>query len=165
MQLEPHVLAVREQLTAAAALGDDRTRQIAQGLGSASSSAVRLALVAAITEASAEITTALLDFPGSPAVAVRLDSDAIGFEIRGLPPEPEGENARRDDGESTARISLRLPEGLKAEIDAAADAEGVSVNTWLVRAAATAVRRGTPPFSSGGRGHRGDQRITGWING
>ena len=44
------------------------------------------------------------------------------------PPEPAA-----DDG-LTARITLRLPEGLKASIELAANREGVSVNSWLVRA-------------------------------
>ena len=43
----------------------------------------------------------------------------------------------------TARISLRLPEGLKASIDAAAAREGVSVNTWLVRALTRSLTGGT----------------------
>ena len=38
-----------------------------------------------------------------------------------------------------ARITLRLPEPLKASIEAAAAREGVSVNTWLVRALGRAV--------------------------
>jgi predicted HicB family RNase H-like nuclease len=40
--------------------------------------------------------------------------------------------------ELTARISLRLPESLKAAVEKAADREGVSTNTWLVRAIARA---------------------------
>ena len=44
------------------------------------------------------------------------------------PPEPSA-----DDG-LTARITLRLPEVLKASIEVAATREGVSVNSWLVRA-------------------------------
>ena len=34
----------------------------------------------------------------------------------------------------TARISLRLPDTLKTSVEAAAAREGVSVNTWIVRA-------------------------------
>ena len=40
--------------------------------------------------------------------------------------------------ELTARISLRLPESLKAAVEHAADREGVSTNAWLVRAIARA---------------------------
>ena len=44
------------------------------------------------------------------------------------PPEPAAEDGL------TARITLRLPESLKTTIEAAAAREGISVNSWLVRA-------------------------------
>jgi HicB-like protein involved in pilus formation len=55
-----------------------------------------------------------------------------------------------------ARISLRLPEGLKVAIEAAATREGVSVNAWLVRSIARAVSGG-----GGGRRSAGN-RLTGF---
>jgi predicted HicB family RNase H-like nuclease len=36
----------------------------------------------------------------------------------------------------TARITLRLPDSLKVQIDVAASREGVSTNSWIVRALA-----------------------------
>jgi hypothetical protein len=168
---------VHEQLAAAAALGDDRTREIAAGLATAATPAVRLALLNALSGAADEITAALLDFPGSPGVAVHLDGDEVAIDIRATDAAAEANEPRRDDGDSSARISLRLSETLKAEIDAAAEREGVSVNTWLMRAASAAVRFGpgpAPGFPFGGppgaggpaRGRRDNQhRITGWING
>jgi hypothetical protein len=56
-------------------------------------------------------------------------------------------------GEDTpaARITLRLPEGLKVSIELAASREGVSVNTWLVRALARAVGSGGPRRGPGNR--------------
>jgi hypothetical protein len=65
-----------------------------------------------------------------------------------------------DEGDNDARISLRLPESLKSQIENAARAEGVSVNSWLVRAANSAL---SPGQSFRAHGHGG--RITGWING
>jgi hypothetical protein len=62
-------------------------------------------------------------------VEVRLAGDDA--ELIVVPDEPEWQ-APGDDGGS-ARISLRLTEGLKARADAAAAADGVSTNTWLVR--------------------------------
>src|SRR5919202_532894 len=56
-----------------------------------------------------------------------------------------------------ARISLRLPETLKAALEAAAAREGVSVNTWLVRTLSPVVS------SAGGGGRRGPgNRLTGF---
>ena len=51
-----------------------------------------------------------------------------------------------------SRINLRMPERLKARIEAAAAArEGLSVNAWLVRAAAAAADAGSPARSRGAR--------------
>ncbi|HET6878052.1 MAG TPA: toxin-antitoxin system HicB family antitoxin [Jatrophihabitans sp.] len=186
MHLDSHVAAVHDQLTAAAALGDDRTREIAASLATAAAPAVRLAILDAISAAADEITAALLDYPGSPAVATRLEGDEVRIEVRATA-ATEAEPPRTDDGEASARISLRLSEALKADIDAAAERDGVSVNTWLVRAATAALRPGPfagfgsgafgafGPFGGGwnapgGPGPSGGRRggghnITGWING
>jgi hypothetical protein len=148
MQLDHHLAQVHDQLAAAAALGDDRTREIAATLATTATAAVRLALMNAVSQAADEITAALLDYPGSPAVGVRLDGDEITVDVRGPDPAAAAGDARRDDGEPSARISLRLSETLKADIDEAADRDGVSVNTWLVRAATAALDPG--PFGLGG---------------
>jgi uncharacterized protein (DUF1778 family) len=175
MQVHPHLEQVQQQLRAAAALGDERTQQIAEALSTAAAPAVRLAILNALTAAADEITTALLDFPGSPVITVRLDGDEVAVDVHAgaAPAAVEAEEPRRDEGDATARISLRLTEALKSEIDAAAEQDGVSVNTWLVRAAGAALRP-TPfgpnfPFNfAGGRGRgwSGNQHhISGWING
>ncbi len=44
------------------------------------------------------------------------------------------------DDASTSRTTLRLPDALKVRVDEAAAADGLSVNTWLVRAIAAAVQ-------------------------
>jgi uncharacterized protein (DUF1778 family) len=174
MKVHPHLEQVQEQLRATAALGDERTKQIADALSTAAAPAVRLAILNALTAAADEITAALLDFPASPVITVRLDGDEVAVDVHAsAAPAVEADEPRRDEGDATARISLRLTEALKAEIDAAADQEGVSVNTWLVRAAGAALRP-TPfgpnfPFNlAGGRARSwpGNQHhVSGWING
>lgn len=175
MQVHPHLEQVQDQLRAAAALGDERTKQIADALATAATPAVRLAVLNSLTAAADEITAALLDFPGSPVVTIRLDGDEAAVDVHATSHTVEAEEPRRDEGEPTARISLRLTEALKTDIDAAAEQEGVSVNTWLVRAASAALDPN--PFSSwinagfgpgGGRGRQrrdNQHRVTGWING
>ena len=44
------------------------------------------------------------------------------------------------DDASTSRTTLRLPDALKTRVDEAAAADGLSVNTWLVRAVAAALQ-------------------------
>ena len=176
MQLQPHLEQVQEQLRAAAALGDERTQQVADALATAALPAVRLAVLNALAGAADEVTAALLDFPGAPIVTVRLDGDEVSVDVHATTAAAvDAEEPRRDDGEPTARISLRLTEALKSEIDAAAEQEGVSVNTWLVRAAGAALRPApfagfgpAFPFNAGGgrgRGRGNQHHVSGWING
>lgn len=163
MQLEDYVAQVQAQLSATAALADERTRQVAEALARASAPAVRLAIMTALSQAADELTAALLDAPGSPTVTVRLDADEVRVDVSTAEPEPSTQ--RRDEGDATARISLRLSEALKSDVEASAAAAGVSVNTWLVRAAAAALSGNRTTSWTAQPGGRGGHRITGWING
>jgi HicB family len=166
MQLDDYVAQVHDQLIASASLGDERTQQIAHAVAAAATPAVRLAIMAALSAAADEITAALLDSPGAPGVAIRLDGDSVRVDLVGGDPEPAA--ARVDDGDASARISLRLPESLKADVEAAAGREGVSVNAWLVGAAGAALTPGWPGpgWADPGRRRAGStHRVTGWING
>jgi hypothetical protein len=60
-----------------------------------------------------------------------------------------------------SRINLRLPDQLKSRIEEAAEREGVSINAWLVRAAAAGLERrdARPPSPS----RLGGQRYRGWA--
>jgi hypothetical protein len=168
MQLDTYVQQVQDQLVAAAALGDEQVRALAATLASAASPAVRLAVLGALAAAADEITAALLDSPGSPSVAVHLDTDEVRIAVSTSTAEP-AQPPRPEDGDISARISLRLSEALKAEIDAAAARAAVSVNTWLVRAATAALGSvsGAPSGASGPWGNRttNPHHVTGWING
>jgi hypothetical protein len=175
MQLDNILDQVREQLAAAAALGDERTRDIAGALATAVTPAVRLAIVTALHAAADEISATLVDYPGSPAVTLALDGDQVRVDVHAAAPaEPPPATPRADESDASARISLRLPESLKADVEAAAAREGISVNSWLVRAASTALQ---PPWAAAARfaagwadaaGRHGGpsaHHITGWING
>lgn len=172
MQLDQYITPVHDHLAAAAALGDERTREIAAALATAATPAVRLAILDAMSDAAGEITAALVDFPGSPAVTLHLDGEDIQVAVRAVATGTPTADLRPDDGDTNARISLRLSESLKADVEDAAARDSVSVNTWLVRAAAAALTPG--PFGGGQfvrdaggrrRGNHDNHRITGWING
>lgn len=169
MHLDDFVRQVHDQVSATAALGDERTQQIARAIVVSAAPAVRLAIMAALAAAAEEVTAALLDTPGSPTVAVRLEGDAVRVEVLSGDPAPAA-GARVEDGDASARISLRLSETLKSDVEAAAGREGVSVNTWLVRAAGVSLTPGWPN-PAGGRGDTSQRRahnphrLTGWING
>jgi predicted HicB family RNase H-like nuclease len=166
MELQTYLARVRTQLDAAAALGDDRAREVAAALAAAAEASVQLALVSALSAAADEITAALLDVPGAPAVSARLVSDAAGSEVQfDVRSEQAAAAAPPEDADASARISLRLGEALKAEIEAAAKADATSVNAWLVRAAAAALSTARSARGARPQYPRDAHRISGWING
>lgn len=120
--------------------------------------ALRLALLEALSTAADEITRELA--PGS--VEVRLRGGEPEFVV--VPPpaepaEPAPEPPELDEA-ATARINLRLPERLKEGVEEAAARERLSINSWLVRAVASALAQNERPRSAKGRI---GQSYTGWV--
>ena len=134
MQTSPVVRALIEDLGRAAALGDDATAEAARRLADALEGPVRLRLMEAMTEAATELTHQL---PGGH-VEVRLAGSDVELVYVG-----DSDPAPTSDDSLDARISLRLPETLKSRIESAAADEGISVNTWVVRALSKNVHRKT----------------------
>ena len=164
MDLTHYVENLRRDLAVAAEAGGEEALALAERLSAALESAVRLMLLEALSAAADEITRELA--PGS--VELRLRSGEPDFVVTPAPADEPVESAPDDaelapetDEAATARINLRLPEQLKAGIEQAAGRERLSVNSWLVRAAAAALapddRR---PRQRGGRVGQG---YTGWV--
>jgi hypothetical protein len=119
-------------------------------------------LLEALAQAAEEISLELA--PGS--VEVRLRGREPEFVVSLPEPTPPvsavtavAPPVTTDDDGGTARLNLRLPESLKQAIEAAASAEGLSLNAWLVRAATAALASGASPRPPS---HTG-QRVTGWA--
>ena len=163
MEIAHYVGQVQRHIAAAAELADDSTKRTAAALATAAEAGIRLAVLSAVTDAAAEVTTALLDADSghAPQITVVLDRDEIRIDVTSTTPSAPVAEPRVDDGDATARISLRLSEALKADIDRAATTDGVSVNTWLVRAAAAALPGRARPANPQAR----NTRITGWVTG
>jgi hypothetical protein len=144
MELTQYVENLRRELTIAAEVGGEDARALAGRLLSPLDAAVRLTLLEALSAAAEEISAELA--PGS--VDVRLRGGAAGFVVT-PPPAPaapvaddavagpvEVRLAADGDDDAMVRINLRLPANLKARIEDAAVTGGLSVNAWIVRAAA-----------------------------
>jgi hypothetical protein len=147
MQIEGYVQALRDDLVRVAAVGDESTARAAELLAVALESSVARRLQEALGEAALELSG-------------QLDSGRIEVRIAGGDPElvlvhDDGAVAEPADEAFTARITLRLPESLKARLETAAAREGVSVNTWLVHM----LHHASEP-----RGHSGGsrRRLTGY---
>ena len=140
MELTPYVNDLQRQLVDAAENGTDDTRAAAERLAAGLDAATRLVLLDALSAAVGEITRDLA--PGS--VDLRLRGREIEFVVSTPSTDPEPDDlpaAHVDlDDASTSRTTLRLPDALKLRVDEAAAADGLSVNTWLVRAVAAALQ-------------------------
>lgn len=181
MDLMPYIDNLRRQLMAAAEPGGADIRATAERLATALEPAARLALMDALSDAADEITRDVA--PGS--VEVRLRGGRPDFIV--TPPLADQSFAGTDEGDrpavaaadarpfagpvppepeegGTARITLRLPEHLKPQVEEAARREGLSVNAWLVRAVAAGLDTGTGTRRTGRGASRPVGRgYTGWV--
>ncbi|MDV3125251.1 histidine kinase [Mycobacterium sp. 21AC1] len=155
MDLQPYVDAVRHELAVAAAAGGPEAEELAGRLTAPLESAIRLALLEALSEATEHITRDLA--PAS--VDVRLRGRDPEFTLSpGLPTDdhPPAPQESPEDG-GTWRVTLRLPESLRSGVDASARRDGLSVNAWLVRAVTTALGGSGRPSQVPGKS------FSGWV--
>jgi HicB-like protein involved in pilus formation len=130
MQMAPYVQALQEDLARAASLaGDEAAQEAGRRLAGALESSLQLRLLDVLGE-----------------IALSLNSQVPGrVEVRLAGREPELVYVEEEEAEPaaapgddalTARITLRLSDSLKAQIEVAAARESLSVNSWIVRALA-----------------------------
>jgi len=155
MDLSPHLAALRADLGAAAAVGGDEVTRAADLLSDALEPALRLAVMDLLSEAAEELTGQL---PGA-TVELRLrgrepELVATVAQAAATPPPAEADD-------NAARLTLRLPEALKLRAEAAAAAEGLSTNSWLVRAVQAALDP-KPAFPFLGNPAGGPRRLQGY---
>ena len=174
MDLSPYVEQLRAELLSVAELGGPDARALGERLTAPLESSLRLALLSALSAAAEELTSQLA--PG--AVDVRLRGSDLALVVSPPPvPDDEPEHAQdvparhgpaaevpSDDDGGTARVTLRLPDAVKNRVETAAGREGVSVNTWLVRAVTRALAPQDADAGGGRARKRGSsQQYTGWV--
>jgi hypothetical protein len=147
MDLNEYTEALRRELTNITRFAGEDVSRAAEMLAESLDSSVRLALLDVLSAAADEITARL----EGAIVDVRLSGTEPEFVVTiehedGEDAEPGPADGMDDAGQ--ARITLRIPEGLKIRVESAAAASGTSVNAWLVRAITRAVD------SPGGRGQK-----------
>lgn len=131
--MAPHITAIQADLAAAASLGDEATADAARRVSDALGSSLHLRLLDLLGEAALDINSQLT----TGHIEVRLAGREpelvyVSEPEAAVEPQPAGDD-------QSARITLRLAEALKAAVEAAADREGVSTNTWIVRALSRAL--------------------------
>jgi len=184
MDITPYVESLRHDLAAAAEAGGPEAKATAERLALALDPAVRLALMDALSQAAAEITSELPT--GSVDVRLRGREPEFVVDVPTMPlqppappqpPTPPGaEDTEEGDDDALARITLRIPESVKYKAEELAAKGGHSLNSWIVNVVRTATRErainvdidlssvpfleGTPGFPSG---RKGPKRMTGWV--
>ena len=151
MQLEDHIQSIQDDLAKTAGLGDEATARAAQRLSEALAATLHLRLFDIVGEAALEI-------------GGQLDSGRVEVRLAGRDPElvvvmdetPDSVTLGAGE-EYSGRITLRLPDSLKAGVEAAASREGISVNAWLVRSIARVLE--SRPVK------RGRNRLQGYAQG
>lgn len=149
MEMARFLDSLQSDLDQIAGAGDDATSQAARRL----SLAIR-----------ASAGMRLLDFLGDGALelSAQLPTGHVEVRLTGQDPqlvyveEEQSAPSAAAAEDASARITLRLPENLKASVEAAAAREGVSVNTWIVHALGREV-------STRVRGPRVGSRLTGFA--
>src|SRR5580658_745241 len=135
MDISDLINALRRDLASTAEVGGPEVKAAAERLLLALDPALRLTLMEALSQAAADVSAAL---PGV-SVSVRLQGREPVFVVEGAPAAAQAADSFEDEEtEATARITLRIPETLKARAEALAARRGQSLNTWLVGAARAA---------------------------
>lgn len=146
MDLSPYIESVRTGVANASSLADEQTQHVAERLGTAIESSTRLALIHALSDAAGTISADLAPssvelrmIGADPEFVVTVQTGEAEPTV--LMPETEvgsaeaGEQSSTEtDEEPVARITLRLPQSVKARVDEMASSEGISTNAWLIRA-------------------------------
>jgi hypothetical protein len=185
MDITPYVESLRRDLAAAAEAGGPEARAAAERLALTLDPAVRLALMDALSQAAAEITSELPE--GTVEVRLKGREPQLVVDVPSLPalpsppspptpPAPPAAPREEDEEEGTiARITLRIPEAVKFRAEELAAKSGHSLNGWIVNVLRAATKeRGainvdidlsSIPFfeETRGRGRQGPRRMSGWV--
>jgi hypothetical protein len=152
MELTTHTDAIRSDLEILAG-SDEASRVAAERISLGLEPALHLRLLDVLGQAALELSEQL---PGGH-VDVRLAGRDVQLVF--VPEEPVAAGRSADEEVGTARLTLRMPESMKAAVETAAGSAGVSTNAWLVRAIGNELGQGR------GRTRRVGSRVTGFAQG
>jgi hypothetical protein len=143
MQTSWFTETLRSDLEAVGSMGSDKAMKVADRMITVALPLAKARMLEAMSMALVELSATL----GVEGIDLRVSGDDVTF----VPTQPSTETRPVDTSGEQARFSLRLPDELKARIDDRAGREGISTNTWIVRALESAVGRGSHHASRGRR--------------
>ena len=160
MHMDAYTETLRRTLVETSCLGDERTQEVAHSLTVALDPALRLVALQMLTDTADELNSEL----DGAHVAVVMDGSMPHLLVTQADRSDDREQDHVTGPDCHAqtpvqavsevaegpevRTTLRLPESLKQQIDAAARIRGCSVNAWLVEAARSALSEQTSASGS-----------------
>ena len=159
MHVDAYTETLRRTLVETSSLGDDRTQDVARSLAAALDPALRLVALQMLTDTADELNGELdgahvavvMDGATPHLLVTQADRSDDREQDHVTGPDCHAQTAVQAVSEVAegpeVRTTLRLPESLKQQIDAAARGQGRSVNAWLVEAARGALSEQS--FTSG----------------
>ena len=150
MKMSLAVEGLRSDVVAVGELGDDAIAEAAERIAVVFARSAPARILEVLSEAAMELSAELPE--GRVQVQLAGDDVRLSYVEDARVPGGEGES-----GDLTARITLRLSEALKARVEEGAAREGVSVNTYIIRA----LDRGASPTRAAGR-HSDGKRLRGY---
>ncbi|MFI6866965.1 hypothetical protein [Nocardia sp. NPDC050406] len=136
MDLNKYTARLREDLIAAAALGDEKTQATAAALAAATENSARLTLLAALSDLASEISATL----GDRTVHVSIDGTDAHVDVRKAATEEDEPPTFEEMTGDISRVTLRLVEQIKSRAEEAAAQSGQSLNSWLSTAVQGALK-------------------------
>ncbi|HEX3333323.1 MAG TPA: toxin-antitoxin system HicB family antitoxin [Acidimicrobiales bacterium] len=128
MKMSLVVDGVRSDVVSVGELGDDTVAEVAERIADLLGRALPARIFDLLSDVAAEVSAELPE----GHVEIRVAGDDVGLSY-----VEETRAAASGDGDAgaelSARITLRLSEGLKARVEEGAAREGVSVNTFILR--------------------------------
>ena len=150
MKMSLIVDGLRADVAAVGELGDDMVAEVAERIAMVLGRSAPARILEVLSDAATELSAELPE--GRVQVLLAGDDVQLSYVEDAQVPAEEGEG-----GDPSARITLRLSESLKSRVEEGASREGVSVNTFIIRA----LDRGTSAPRGTARG-RGGNRLRGY---
>ncbi|QSB05525.1 hypothetical protein [Natronoglycomyces albus] len=164
MDITEYVDRLRQQFETRAEVFGGEADELTEKLLEPLAASIQLTLLDALSEAAEEISGEM----APDYVELRIRQGQLGFAVTRTDsaPLPQSQTAPPalpiDEGE-TARLNLRMSDKFKTRLEEAARTDGLSLNAWLLQAAASRLSQ-SGSRSASTTSHNGPQRFTGWVN-
>jgi hypothetical protein len=135
MQTSWFTETLRSDLEAVGSMGSDKAMKVADRMITVALPLAKARMLEAMSMALGELSGVL----GVEGIDLRVSGDEVTF----VPAQSTAAPPSVDQSGEQARFSLRLPDDLKNRVDTRAANEGISTNTWIVRALESAVGHGS----------------------